>query len=50
VEIVRSMLAIPITKGGIVRLVVATLVPVVPLLLTMMPAEELLKRLLGVLV
>ncbi|MGO9832298.1 MAG: hypothetical protein ACLPJH_19370 [Myxococcaceae bacterium] len=49
VEVVRSMLVIPVTKGTIVRLVVATLVPVAPLLLTMMPAEELLKRLLGVL-
>jgi hypothetical protein len=49
VEVVRSMVAIPVTKGTITRLVVATLVPIAPLLLTMMPAEELLKKLLGVL-
>jgi hypothetical protein len=49
VEVVRSMLAIPITRGTVTRLVVATLVPIAPLLLTMMPAEELLKKLLGVL-
>jgi hypothetical protein len=33
----------------LLRLVAATLVPVVPLLLTMMPLEELLKRLFGIL-
>jgi hypothetical protein len=49
VEVVRSMLAIPVTRGTVTSLVAATLVPIVPLLLTMMPAEELLKKLLGVL-
>ena len=33
----------PITKEHILRLAAATFVPLVPLLLTMMPLEELLK-------
>jgi hypothetical protein len=33
----------------LIRLVVATLAPVVPLALTMMPLEELLRKLLGIL-
>jgi len=48
-EIVRTMRIAPITKDAFVRLVVATLLPVAPLMLTMMPLEELLKKLLGVL-
>jgi hypothetical protein len=39
----------PITKAAFVQLVVATLAPIVPLALTMMPLEELLKKLLGIL-
>ncbi len=39
----------PITKDALHRLVAATLAPVVPLALTMMPLEELLKKLLGIL-
>lgn len=38
----------PITKEAILRLVAATLVPVVPLAVTMMPLEELLKKLIGI--
>ena len=38
----------PVTKEAILRLVAATLVPVAPLVLTMMPLEELLKRLIGI--
>jgi hypothetical protein len=48
-EVVRTMHLTPITKEMIVQLVVATLAPIVPLALTMMPLEELLKRLLGIL-
>jgi len=48
-EIVRTMNIAPITMDTVVRLVVATLVPVVPLMLTMMPLEELLKKLFGIL-
>ena len=46
-EIVRSMRIAPITRDGILRLVAAILIPVVPLALTMMPMEELMKLLLG---
>jgi hypothetical protein len=47
-EVVRTMRIAPITRDAFLRLVAATLVPVVPLALTMMPLEELLKRLLGI--
>jgi hypothetical protein len=47
-EVVRTMRIAPITKEAILRLVAATLVPVVPLALTMMPLEELLKKLIGI--
>ena len=39
----------PITRDSVIVLAAAALVPIVPLLLTMMPLEELLKRLLGIL-
>jgi len=48
-EVVRTMIIAPITKQAVIRLVVATLVPIVPLMLTMMPLEELLKKLFGML-
>jgi hypothetical protein len=47
-EVVRTMQTAPITRDAILRLVAATLVPIVPLLLTMMPLEELLKKLLSI--
>ena len=47
-EVVRTMSIAPITKEAIFRLVAATLLPVAPLMLTMMPLEELLKRLVGI--
>jgi hypothetical protein len=47
-EVVRTMQLAPITRDALLRLVAATLAPVVPLVLTMMPLEELLKRLLGI--
>ena len=40
----------PITKDAILRLLAATLAPIVPLALTMMPLEELLKMLFGMLI
>ncbi len=49
VEVVRTMRVVPISKAAIVLLVVSTLAPLAPLALTIMPAEELLKQLLGVL-
>jgi hypothetical protein len=48
-EVVRTMGIAPITKQAIVQLVAATLAPIVPLVLTMMPLEELLKKLFGML-
>jgi hypothetical protein len=48
-EVVRTMGTAPITKAAFVQLVAATLAPVAPLVLTMMPLEELLKQLLGIL-
>jgi hypothetical protein len=40
---------VPIKRDDILRLVGATLAPIVPLALTMMSLEELLKKLMGVL-
>jgi len=39
----------PVTKEVILQLVAATLLPVVPLVLTMMSLEELLKTAFGIL-
>jgi hypothetical protein len=46
-EVVRGMRFAPITRDAILQLAVATLLPVAPLLLTVMPLEELIRRLLG---
>ena len=48
-EVVRTMHLVPIKRDDVLRLVVATLAPIVPLALTMMSFEELLKTLFGVL-
>jgi hypothetical protein len=48
-EVVRTMRIAPFTKETMLQLAAATVVPVAPLLLTMMPVEELLKKLLGIL-
>lgn len=47
---VRGMSVVPITRGAVAQLVVAALLPLVPLLLTLISFEELLKRILQVLV
>jgi len=47
-EVVRTMRIAPVTKDAVVQLVAATLVPLLPLALTMMPLEELLKKLIGI--
>ena len=47
-EIIRGLRAVPITKEALLQLAVITLVPVAPLVLTMVPLDELLKRLLQV--
>jgi hypothetical protein len=46
-EVVKTMRIAPVTREAILRLVVATIVPIAPLALTMMPLEELLKLLFG---
>jgi hypothetical protein len=48
-EVVRTMRIVPVTKEAVLQLAVATLAPLAPLLLTMMPLEQLLKALLGLL-
>jgi len=48
VEGVRTMRSVPITRDAVIRLVLATAAPVLPLLLTIMPLEERAKKLLGV--
>src|SRR5262249_20929138 len=48
-ELVRSMRVAPITRDAIIQLAVITLLPVAPLLLTMISLEELVKRLLQIL-
>jgi hypothetical protein len=48
-EVVRTMRIAPITRDAVFLVAVATLVPIAPLLLTMMPLEELLRMLFGIL-
>lgn len=48
-EVVRTMRSLPVTREILLQLTVATLAPIVPLALTMMSLEELLKTLFGVL-
>ncbi|HEY1269591.1 MAG TPA: hypothetical protein VGH16_20200 [Candidatus Binatia bacterium] len=48
-EVVRSIRLAPISKEAVLQLLVFALLPVAPLLLTMMSVEELLKRLVGIL-
>jgi len=48
-EVVQTMRIAPITKDAVIQLVAATVAPIVPLALTMMPLEELLKKLFGIL-
>jgi hypothetical protein len=48
-SIIQEMRMVPVTRQAMLQLGVATLAPVVPLLLTLMPLEELLRKLLGIL-
>jgi len=48
VEVVRTMRLAPVTKEAVLQLAAATLLPVLPLALTMMSLEELLKKLFGI--
>lgn len=47
-EVVRTMQFAPITKDALLRVIAATVAPIVPLVLTMMPLEELLGKLVGI--
>ena len=48
-NLVRSMRTTPITQQVVLRFVAATLLPVLPLLLTMMSLEALVRKLVGIL-
>lgn len=47
-QIVAGMRVAPITRDTLILLVAAIVAPLAPLVLTMMPLEELLKRLIGI--
>jgi hypothetical protein len=47
--VIRTMRVVPFTKETLLLLLVTPLAPVLPLTLTMVPLEELLRRLLGLL-
>jgi hypothetical protein len=46
-EVVRTMRIAPISRQDLVRIAVAVLVPIAPLLLTIMPLDQLLKLVVG---
>lgn len=48
VSIIRSMTALPVVRDQILQLIVATIIPSTPLLLTAIPLEQLLDRIIGV--
>lgn len=48
-EVVRSMRLVPVTKEVVLQLAIVTIAPITPLVLTMVPFEELLKKLFGIL-
>jgi hypothetical protein len=48
-EVLRSMRVVPVTKDTMLQLAMATAAPFVPLVLTLMPLEDLLKKLFGIL-
>ncbi len=45
--VIREMKGIPVSRDTFVQLIMATVIPFAPLLLTMMPLEELLNRIIG---
>jgi hypothetical protein len=49
VEGVRTMRSVPVSRDAVIRLALATAAPITPLLLTIMPLEELAKKLFGLL-
>jgi len=48
-EVIRSMQFLPFGKQTVIQLAVVTLSPLLPLSLTILPLEDLLKRLIGIL-
>jgi len=46
---VRTMRLFLVTRDAVLQIGVATLLPLAPLLLTVMPLEEVLKKLFGIL-
>ena len=48
-SIIQDMRVVPVTKQAMFQLAVATVLPILPLLLTLMPLEDLLKKLFGIL-
>ena len=48
-EVIRTMRIAPVTRDNILQIAGAALAPIVPLALTMMPLEELVKGLFGIL-
>jgi hypothetical protein len=47
-SIIQEMRMVPMTKQAMFQLAVATVAPIVPLLLTLMPLEDLIKKLFGI--
>jgi hypothetical protein len=47
-SVVKEMRIVPISKEAIFQLAVVAVAPIVPLLLTLMPLDELLKKLIGI--
>jgi hypothetical protein len=47
-SVVKEMRLVPVSKEAIFQLAVAAVAPIVPLLLTLMPLEELLRKLIGI--
>jgi hypothetical protein len=48
-EVIRDMYLVPITRNTVVRLVIAIVIPLLPLVLTMIPFEEVVDRALSTL-
>ena len=48
-SVIQDMRVVPVTKQAMFQLGVATVLPIAPLLLTLMPLEDLLKKLFGIL-
>ena len=46
-QVIRDIQPFPFGKDAVIQLVVITLIPVLPLVLTMIPLEELIMKLLG---